>query len=288
MAMNFNTALNGEAADTSWQMEEIPTAPEIAPAAPYTVPQPPKTPEEHAQRVEGWQGFLQQMRTDPSMRRAALHAATQLAQGPGYGQSTFGHLTQSLEGGVQAYDYSKQNLQKQEIEAQQRDLALKEFNAQQQGRAEDRATRKQLLPLQLAKAQREARNPTEEAMQTQFLTWARSSEGLRKPGESLETWKARGWDVVREQQKQQNLGALAMTANAVAGNLMATPEDQAAAAAVQRQILTGGKSPLAQRAVAPTAQPIPSVPVPPGFKSAEEAKAAGMLYLNGVWYRKKQ
>lgn len=86
-----------------------PAAQVAAPVQDHTTVVPPRSPEELQARTVGWQGFLTRLQTDPAMQAAAVHAASQLAQGPGYGQSTWGHLAQSYEGATNAYGFEKQN-----------------------------------------------------------------------------------------------------------------------------------------------------------------------------------
>ena len=69
------------------------------PAESAPVVSPPKTPEEHAQRVSGWQAFLQRLNTDPQMQDAAFHVAAKLSEGRKPGQSTTGVITQALSSG---------------------------------------------------------------------------------------------------------------------------------------------------------------------------------------------
>lgn len=86
----FNTAVNG-----------------LPAGAPQ--PSPPASPEEHQQRVSGWQQFMTKMQTDPAMQQMLFHVGTQLMQPIPRGQTQLGHLGRAMQGGQMYLQFLRQN-----------------------------------------------------------------------------------------------------------------------------------------------------------------------------------
>lgn len=179
-------------------------------------------PEDLQARVSGWQNFLTQLQTDPVMQRAALHAATQLSQGPGSGQSTLGHLAQSLEGGVQAYDMGKQNQadqatadaktkfeQELKTSAEARAAALQpatldktkaeaeRARAQAANEGSNQALQRRLTLAEIAVHNKTAK--TSDALQAQFDLIKKTTAGAKLKDTEI-------WDAVHAGQKNANAG----------------------------------------------------------------------------------
>lgn len=218
------------------------TAPVAAPQLDQTTVIPPKSPEELQARTLGWQGFLTRLQTDPAMQAAAVHAASQLAQGPGYGQSNWGHLAQAYEGATNAYGFEKQNeaakvgadakaaleakrtqqqidvgtsAEARAVAGQPDELALKKAQAAKANAEAENIPEKLKLDMQVQRASLAAhravekaaeKNPTMQSAQTQFDIWGNTSEGQLRAGETEAARQMRGWDAVRAGLKDVNAG----------------------------------------------------------------------------------
>lgn len=73
--------------------------------------QPPTSPEELAQRTQGWMGVLDTVRTNPHIAQALLFAGARMLQGQRPGQSFGGALGEAAMGGVAMYGQLEQSVQ---------------------------------------------------------------------------------------------------------------------------------------------------------------------------------
>lgn len=92
----------------------------------------PSTPEEFIQRQEGWRGFFQEIRNNPTLRNTLLLAGGELLRGPQYGENPGAVLGRALETGTLAHMRGKQMEAEAALRARQEDRA---------DRGEDRADR---------------------------------------------------------------------------------------------------------------------------------------------------
>jgi hypothetical protein len=91
-----------------------------APMNPSPVPQegPPTTPQELEQRKSGWAEFMTKLQTDPTMRNAAMMAATTMMRGTGMGENTGELFGRSLQAGVIAHGFGQANQNRLAMEQQ--------------------------------------------------------------------------------------------------------------------------------------------------------------------------
>lgn len=82
-------------------------APEQNPNMP--VQGPPKTAEERAARVTGWEKFLDKLQNDPATQQMIMQASTTMLQGQRPGEDFNGLLGRSLQGGNLAGQFINQN-----------------------------------------------------------------------------------------------------------------------------------------------------------------------------------
>lgn len=92
----------------------------------------PATPEEYTQREQGWRGFFQELRGNPSLRNALLLTSAELLRGPQYGENPGSVFGRALETGTLA------NMRGKQMEAEAALLGRREDRAD---RGEDRADR---------------------------------------------------------------------------------------------------------------------------------------------------
>lgn len=98
MSDDWSFAMDGEA-ETTPLAPRAPLAEVVNPQPKGLVARPAANPQELQQRLQGWEGFLQKLQTDPTMQEAAFHVATRLTQGRKPGQSVMGGLGAALGSG---------------------------------------------------------------------------------------------------------------------------------------------------------------------------------------------
>lgn len=256
---------------------------------PEAVATPPKDEVELESRKAGWRDFVTRLQTDPLMQTAAMETAKQLAQGPGHGQSTWGHLVQAVQGGQQSLAMQQRNLAEAQMKGEaaskatarqaaldaqtaelqplkkeelQASIVERRRKAEQQPEVDRLTQRLTLAQIQAAKSGGAARNPEEERLQARFNLIKKSTKGQGKQDAEI-------WDMVHGEQKDSNAGVGMQRITA-----MLNSGDQDLVDAAIGELKGSGSAPA-------------QIPVPPGYASAEAAKAAGLIYLNGQWLRPK-
>lgn len=87
---------------------------------------PPKDEADLAARQQGWNGFFEQLRNDPTMRNTALMAGAQLLQGPSFmGENTSSIFGRALQAGVLTHQMGRAG----EAKAREADIENKRANA---------------------------------------------------------------------------------------------------------------------------------------------------------------
>jgi len=104
MAMMFNDMLDPAAEEARRAQEQAQAA-----AAPQRVndpntAQPPKDLQDLQGRITGWGNFLERLRTDPNMQKAALTAAAEMTRPVKPGESMLSNTLGGINQGVTAYD----------------------------------------------------------------------------------------------------------------------------------------------------------------------------------------
>ena len=95
---------------------------------------PPATPEDHANRVSGWQAFFEKIKSDPMIQNTMIKMDTDLMQPVPLGQTPIGHLGRALSSSVDYATAVRENQRKAQMEAdkaarEERDLAIREGKA---------------------------------------------------------------------------------------------------------------------------------------------------------------
>lgn len=106
---------------------------------------PPKSPEELAQRQQGWADFIKHIQTDPVARNTLLMVGATMMQDPHMGESGAGVLGRALQvGGLSAQaGRAREFQQKRDLESSQRASAMSDAQIAQMALSGDR-TRQQM------------------------------------------------------------------------------------------------------------------------------------------------